>query len=161
MSIDPAIVTVLLEAAKAAGPTLIGAFLDALGPSAREAVLEALERDTKALDAVPSTADALASIAAMYERHRTRVQAHEQAHANAIMERMRVAPTTELALRNLAASHTLSSEERVEVGIAHRLVRAALDGRLAITPGPLDPPTLPGATPLPLALFGEPAHEED
>jgi hypothetical protein len=160
MTIDPTIITILVEAAKAAGPLLAG-FLEALTDDHREAVLDALERDTKALDAVPSTAEALASIAAMYERHRARVQAHEQGHANAIMERMRIAPTTELALRNLAASHTLSSEERVEVGIAHRLVRAALDGRLAITPGPLDPPTLPGAAPLPLALSGEPNHSED
>lgn len=160
MTIDPVILALFVEGAKAAGP-LIAQYIAGLAEDHREAVLEALERDTKALDAVPSTAEALASIAAMYERHRTRVQAHEQAHANAIMERMRVAPTTELALRNLAASHALSSEERVEVGIAHRLVRAALDGRLAITPGPLDPPTLPGATPLPLALFGEPNHSED
>lgn len=135
---------------------------NALSDDGKKAVREAMERNREALDAAP---DVLARVEAAIAAARTRVQAHEQAHeqahANAIMERMRVAPTTELALRNLAQSHALSSEERVEVGIAHRLVRAALDGRLAITPGPLDPPTLPGAAPLPLALFGEPAHEED
>lgn len=154
--IDPTVIEILAAAARAAGP-LLEHVVGALTEDHREAVLEALARDREALDAP----DVLARVDGAIAAARTRVQAHEQAHANAIMERMRVAPTTELALRNLAASHTLSSEERVEVGIAHRLVRAALDGRLAITPGPLDPPTLPGAAPLPLALFGEPAHEED
>lgn len=155
--IDPTVIEILAAAARAAGP-LLEHVVGALTEDHREAVLEALARNREALDAAP---DVLARVEAAIAAARTRVQAHEQAHANAIMERMRVAPTTELALRNLAASHTLSSEERVEVGIAHRLVRAALDGRLAITPGPLDPPTLPGATPLPLALFGEPNHSED
>lgn len=154
--IDPTVIEILAAAARAAGP-LLERVVGALTEDHREAVLEALARDREALDAP----DVLARVEAAIAAARTRVQAHEQAHANVIMERMRVAPTTELALRNLAASHALSSEERVEVGIAHRLVRAALDGRLAITPGPLDPPTLPGATPLPLALFGEPNHSED
>ena len=154
--IDPTVIEILAAAARAAGP-LLEHVVGALTEDHREAVLEALARDREALDAP----DVLARVEAAIAAARARVQAREQAHANAIMERMRVAPTTELALRNLAASHALSSEERVEVGIAHRLVRAALDGRLAITPGPLDPPTLPGAAPLPLALFGEPNHSED
>ena len=153
--IDPTVIEILAAAARAAGP-LLEHVVGALTEDHREAVLEALARDREALDAP----DVLARVEAAIAAARARVQAHEQAHANAIMERMRVAPTTELALRNLAASHTLSSEERVEVGIAHRLVRAALDGRLAITPGPLDPPTLPSAAP-PLALFVEPDHSED
>ncbi|MBK8260195.1 MAG: hypothetical protein IPK80_02525 [Nannocystis sp.] len=65
------ILTLFVEGAKAAGP-LIAQYIAGLAEDHREAVLEALERDTKALDAVPSamTSDELRERREQRERER-------------------------------------------------------------------------------------------
>lgn len=67
---DPAVVELLANAARAAGP-LLGLLLDALRDGSREAVLERLARDASALDRVPSTERAIYD---MHTRHVTRVE---------------------------------------------------------------------------------------
>ena len=150
--IDPGLIELLVGVARAAGP-LLGELLSSLSEDAREAVIVALERDRAALDAAPST---VATIAEAVERHRRRVLAAEQARASTLAERYRVAPTTALALRNLADSNTLGVEERHEARIAERLVRAVLDGELV----PALPRVLDAPVP-PMGLFVEPDHEDD
>lgn len=67
---DPAVVELLANAARAAGP-LLGLLLDALRDGSREAVLERLARDASALDRVPSTEQAIHD---MHTRHVARVE---------------------------------------------------------------------------------------
>lgn len=136
--IDPAVITVLVDVARAAGPLLAG-FLSALTDDHREAVLEALERDATALDALPSTA---AVVADMRARHRDRVRAHQQARAETVRSRYGLGDTARLALAR--AMQGADGVETADLAAVTRLVDAGLRGELVpILPRVLDAP--PGA----------------
>lgn len=134
--IDPAIIAVLVDVARAAGP-LLASFLDALRDDHREAVLEALERDATALDALPSTA---AVIADMRARHRDRVRAHQQARAETVRGRYGLGDTARLALAR--AMQGAEGVETADLAAVTRLVDAGLRGELVpVLPRVLDAPT--------------------
>lgn len=147
--IDPTIKEILANAGKAAGP-LLGELLSLLTEDGESVVLEALDRDRDALDAVPSTRDAIAEMRA---RHLARVQAHEQARGQHIRDAYRVAETTQGFLERASRSETYNPTERQELRAAASLVKAALDGEIVSA--------LPRVLDVPRGAWSEPGHGED
>lgn len=145
--IDPAVIAVLVDVARAAGPLLAG-FLSALTDDHREAVLEALERDATALDALPSTA---AVVADMRARHRDRVRAHQQARAETVRGRYGLGDTARLALAR--AMQGAEGVETADLAAVTRLVDAGLRGELV--------PVLPRVLDAPVVAWSEPRSQED
>lgn len=139
--IDPAIIQALTTAAQVVGPPLLEAFLNALGVGAREAVLEALERDAAALEETPRSSE---SIAAIIRRHRERVRAHEQARAETVRDRYALLDTTQLAIDRAARGELLTHEDRRELELVARFIGAGMRGELVpAVPHAVDPPANP------------------